>query len=126
REPVWSHRHQIRVEVSGSLRVHVDEERLALVIRNFIHEACRLAAQDSAISLEAATHNEHVRIAVRYEPTPWRDHASAVYDEYDDVGIGRSVASTIVEAHGGSISERTTDREVVVQVELPAPFGVTG
>lgn len=126
REPVWSHRHQIRVEVSGSLRVHVDEERLALVIRNFIHEACRLAAQDSAISLEAATHNEHVRIAVRYQPTPWRDHASAVYDEYDDVGIGRSVASTIVEAHGGSISERTTDREVVVQVELPAPFGANG
>jgi signal transduction histidine kinase len=125
REPVWSHRHEVDAEVVGSPRVFADPERLGLVIRNLMHEASRLAVHDSALKVQAGVEGEKVAIAVRFRPLDWHEHASDVYAEYDDIGIGRSVATTIVEAHGGSLSEDVTDSEVVEWIRLPSPAGVS-
>jgi signal transduction histidine kinase len=45
------------------------------------------------------------------------------YDQYDDIGIGRSVATTVVKAHGGSLSVDATDSEATIWIHLPAAAG---
>jgi signal transduction histidine kinase len=125
REPVWSYRHEVLAHVVGSPRVFADHERLALVLRNLMNEASRLAVRDTPVTLQAFIEGEEVAIAVRYQPLDWHEHASDVYAEYDDIGIGRSVATTIIEAHGGTLSEDVTESEVVHWIRLPSPKGVT-
>ena len=50
----------------------------------------------------------------------WRDRVSETYGDYDDIGIGRSVAETIAEGHGGSLSDEATDTEMTSWIHLPA------
>ena len=45
---------------------------------------------------------------------------SETYGDYDDIGIGRSVAETIAEGHGGSLSDEATDTETTSWIRLPA------
>jgi hypothetical protein len=81
-----------------------------------------LSLPDSLLTLQAGLEGEHVAIGIHYRPLPWHEHASDVYDEYDDIGIGRSVAATIVEAHGGSLSE-SAESEVTLWIYLPSRAG---
>ena len=48
---------------------------------------------------------------------------SETYGDYDDIGIGRSVAETIAEGHGGSLSDEATDTETTSWLRLPAGTG---
>ena len=45
------------------------------------------------------------------------------YGEYDDIGIGHSVAQTIVEEHGGSLSEEASESERTSWIHLPGDAG---
>ena len=123
REPTWSYRHLVLVDVNGSLPIQGDEERLALVIRNFMNEACRLSPANSPVTLQAGMEGDRVAIGIRYRPLPWRVEAKSMYDEYDDIGIARSVATTLLEAHGATLSEDATGSEVVVWIHLPSQAG---
>jgi PAS domain S-box-containing protein len=125
RESVWSQRHEVRVEVQGSPRVYGDDERLALVIRNMMYEASRLSQVDSPLTVEASPEGDHVIVGVRYRPLPWHEHACDTYEVYDDLGIGRSLASTIVKAHGGALREQATESEVSLWIELPSQRGAS-
>lgn len=122
-EGVWSYRHDVRVDISGSPSLHADEERLALAIRNLMYEATRLSAADSRLTLVARPEGDRVAVGVRYQPISWADQISRVYGEYDDMGIGRSVAETIVEGHGGSMSEECDETETTNWIRLPAQTG---
>jgi signal transduction histidine kinase len=124
-EGVWSYRHDVRADVTGSPAVIADPERLALVIRNLMYEATRLSAADSPLTLVARPEGDRVAVGVRYQPLPWRDRASEPYGEYDDIGIGRSVAETIVQGHGGSLSEEADDSETTSWIHLPAQPGAS-
>ncbi len=119
-EQIWSYRHQIRTEVTGAPSVRADRERLALVIRNFMYEATRLAPSDSLLTLVARPEGTQVAVGVRYHPLPWRDRVSEAYGEYDDIGIGRCVAETIAEGHGGSLGEEAEGGEMTNWIYLPA------
>ena len=123
REGVWSYRHDVHAEVTGAPAVIADPERLALVIRNLMYEATRLSPADSPLTLLARPEGNQVAVGVRYQPLPWCDRVSEPYGEYDDIGIGRSVAETIVQGHGGSLSEETTDSETTRWIHLPAQSG---
>jgi signal transduction histidine kinase len=119
REGVWSYRHEVRTELTDSPSIRADQERLALVIRNLMYEASRLSSADSPLTLVSRREGERVAIGVRYRPLPWRDQVSDAYGEYDDLGIGRSVAETIAEGHGGSLREEATDSETTSWIYLP-------
>ena len=123
-EQVWSYRHDVRAEVTGSPSLKADPERLALAIRNLLYEASRLSPTDSRLTLLARPEGDRIAVGVRYQPLPWRDQVTEVYGEYDDIGIGRSVAQTIVEGHGGSLSDEATDSERTSWIHLPAFEGV--
>jgi two-component system, OmpR family, phosphate regulon sensor histidine kinase PhoR len=122
-EGVWSYRHDVRTDIAGPLSLHADQERLALVIRNLLYEASRLSPADSCLTLLARPEGDRVAVGVRYHPIPWAEQVSSVYGEYDDIGIGRSVAETIVEGHGGSLSEETSDAETTSWIHLPGAAG---
>jgi signal transduction histidine kinase len=120
REGVWAYRHEVRTELTGSPSIRADHERLALVIRNLMYEASRLSLADSPLTLVARAEGDRVAVGVRYHPLPWRDRVSETYGDYDDIGIGRSVAETIAEGHGGSLSDEATDTEMTSWIRLPA------
>lgn len=117
-EPVWSHHHEVRAEVAGAPRAYADPERLSLAIRNLVYEASRLSPAESSIKISAGTERSHVTVEVSYEPMDGWGAASTLYDEFDDIGIGRMVTDTIVEAHAGSLT-RVADRPFTTRIELP-------
>jgi signal transduction histidine kinase len=45
------------------------------------------------------------------------------YGEYDDIGIGRSVAQTIAESHGGSLTSEDSGSERTSWLHLPGDAG---
>jgi signal transduction histidine kinase len=122
-ERAWSYRHDVHAEVTGSPSLHADQERLALAIRNLLYEASRMSPADSRLTLLARPEGDGVAVGVRYQPVPWHDQVSDTYGEYDDIGIGRTVAQTIVESHGGSLREEATDSERTSWMHLPADVG---
>jgi signal transduction histidine kinase len=122
-ERAWSYRHDVRAEVTGSPLLHADQERLALAIRNLLYEASRMSPADSCLTLLARPEGDGVAVGVRYQPVPWHDQVSDTYGEYDDIGIGRSVAQTIIESHGGSLREEASESERTSWMHLPADLG---
>jgi PAS domain S-box-containing protein len=125
REPIWSHRHEVRTEVTDTPAIHGDQERLALVIRNLVYEASRLSQADSALTLVTRPEGDRVAVGVRYRPLPWRDRVRETNGEYDDIAIGRCVAETIAEGHGGSLGEDAGETETTSWIYLPAGAGAS-
>jgi len=82
-----------------------------------------MSPADTCLTLLARPEGNGVAVGVRYQPLPWRDQVSDTYGEYDDIGIGRSVAQTIVESHGGSLREEATESERTSWMHLPADVG---
>ena len=122
-EKVWSYRHVVQTDVIGSPSLHADPERIALAIRNLLYEASRLSPADSCLTLLARPEGDQIVVGVRYQPIAWRDQVEQAYGEYDDIGIGRSVAQRIVEEHGGSLSEEASDSERTSWIHLPGDAG---
>jgi two-component system, NtrC family, sensor histidine kinase KinB len=123
-EPLWSHRHEVVVDALGRAPcVRADEERIALILRNVLYEACRLSPAQSRVLVYTKLEGNWGEVGVRYRPLPWHEQATAVYNEYDDVGIGRSVTDTIVKAHGGSSHTVVAGSHVTIYFQLPAQRG---
>jgi signal transduction histidine kinase len=122
-ERVWSYRHEIHTEVTGSPAVRADGERLALVIRNLMYEAIRSSPARTPLTVMARPDGAGVAVGVRYQPLPPEDRANAADSEYDDMGIGRSVAETIVAGHGGSLRDEISDTANTSWIHLPASRG---
>jgi len=122
-ESTWSHRHDLHTEVTGRLPVRGDPERLALAIRNLLYEACRLSPADSRLTLMARPEGDRVAVGVRYQALPWHDDVGETYGEYDDIGIGRTVAQTIAEGHGGSLTNEDAGPERTSWLRLPSDAG---
>ena len=70
REGVWSYRHEVRTELTGSPSIHADHERLALVIRNLMYEASRLSLADSPLTLVAGPRATASRSVCATGPSP--------------------------------------------------------
>ena len=118
-ERTWSHRHDLRTDLTGSLPLHADPERIGLAIRNLLYEAYLLSPADSRLTLLARAEGDRVAVGVRYQPLPWHGEVVATYGEYDDIGIGRAVAQAIVERHGGSLNDEETESEKTCWIYLP-------
>jgi K+-sensing histidine kinase KdpD len=125
RESTWSYRHEVRAEVTNAPRVYADAERLRLVVRNLMQEACRLSPPGTRVTLKASRQGNRVMLGVRYQPLPSHERVSAYYDDYDEIGIGRSVTGTIVASHGGTLSEDVTSSQADIWIYLPALEGAT-
>ncbi len=115
-----SREHQVRAELTASPRIHADQERLAMVLRNLIDEALRSSTSGSPVTVLLRGDLADAEIGVRYQPLPPDEGTREEYGEYDDLGIGRSVARMIVDAHGGALREERAGSETTAWIRLPA------
>jgi signal transduction histidine kinase len=112
--------HELRTEIAASPRVHADQDRLAMAFRNLIDEALRTSRSGSAVTVVLTSDAADVEFGVRYRPVPPEERTIDGYGEYDEIGIGRSVAKVIVDAHGGSLREEVSGPERTAWIRLPA------
>jgi PAS domain S-box-containing protein len=116
----------VHVAIEACPRVLADAERLVLGLTDVIDEACRSSVAGSTLQLLLACSDGNARIDVRYFALPPEERPLETYGEYDDIGIGRCVAATIIEAHGGSLCEQTSGQETIATIRLPASEGANG
>jgi signal transduction histidine kinase len=112
-------RNDIQSEVAASPRVLADSERLALVLRNLIEEAQRGSVAGTPVTVRVAQQGPDAEIVVRYQALPDDEGLFAAGGEYDNLAIGRSVAETIVEAHGGALREERSGPAATAYLRLP-------
>jgi signal transduction histidine kinase len=112
-------RNDIHAEVTASPRVLADPERLALVLRNVIEEAQRGSVAGTPVTVRVAQDGQDAEITVAYQPLPAEEGLFAAADEYDNLGIGRSVAETIIAAHGGALRAERSGPEATAYIRLP-------
>ena len=112
-------RNDIHAEVAASPRVLADPERLALVLRNVIEEAQRGSVAGTPVTVRVAQDGQDAEVSVAYQALPAEEGLFAAADEYDNLGIGRSVAETIVEAHGGALRAERSGPEATAYIRLP-------
>jgi signal transduction histidine kinase len=100
----------VRWDGNAPYRVHADPERLSLALRDLIAEAARRSEPGAAIRVAVARKNRDVIVTIAYRPAP-PEHIEHVSSEYDDLGIGRLVAETVIGAHGGMLWEERSEPE---------------
>jgi signal transduction histidine kinase len=111
--------HDVGVEVTALPRVHGDPERLAMVVRNLIDQACRNSPSGSPVTVLLGRSGAEAEITFRHRPLPPDEREWAPGGEYDELNIGRCASRTIVEAHGGSLGEDAAGPETASWVRLP-------
>lgn len=115
----WDHRHRVRAHIEQPVWGFVDPERITLALQNLVQEATRLSVVQSTVTVAASVQDDHGSIVITYTPLPWCKEARELYGEYDDVGLGRSVIMTIIEAHGGALTEESSNTTTQLRVQLP-------
>lgn len=110
---------EVSAEVLASPRVHGDQERLAMALRNLIDEAVRKSKAGTPIVVRLAQQERDAEIGVRCQLHP-EVEVSDSYREYDDLGVSGYVTSAVVEAHGGALREETIGPEATAWIRLPA------
>jgi signal transduction histidine kinase len=112
--------HDVRTEMACSPRVYADPERLLMALRNVVDEAVRTSTSGSPLTLMVRRQDADAEIGVRYRASRVEQRSCEGYDEYDELGISRCVATTIVEAHGGTLRDETTGPDTTTWIRLPA------
>ena len=112
-------RNDIHAQVAASPRVLADQERLTLVLRNVIEEAQRGSVAGAPVTVRVTQQGQDAEITVGYHALPAGEGIFAAADEYDHLGIGRSVAETIVQAHGGALRAERSGPEATAYIRLP-------
>jgi signal transduction histidine kinase len=112
-------RHDVHVKVESPVRIHGDRQQLELALSDVIDTACRSSPSDSAVTVLVRRDGGRAEIGVRYTPLPLEETMVDAEGEYDEIGINRMVAETIVAAHGGDLSREQTNSEAIVWIRLP-------
>jgi signal transduction histidine kinase len=113
--------HPIGTELSvrPQPRVHADQERLTLVLRNLLDEAVQLSVPSEPITVLLAHDGVDAEIGVRHHPGAASPETEPSGGEYDELGINRLVTSTIISAHGGDLRRETVGGEATAWIRLP-------
>ncbi len=128
---------QIRLDIGPDLRTLADGRRLDQVFRNLLLNALQAMPGGGTLEIEARRDRDGIRIEFRDSGAGFSAAALARFAEFffsereGGMGIGLSVASEIVKAHGGSLQATNGEHGgAVVTVEIPvtevsAAHGVT-
>lgn len=111
--------HALHLDNVPSLAVDIDQERLAMVLRDLLEEAATCAVADAAITVSVARHDNEAEVVVAY---PARDPGAWLVDghpEYDVLGVAREVGEAIATAHGGRLEWEETAGHARSRLRLP-------
>lgn len=113
------HRVDIEFSVRSQLRVHADQERISLVVRNLLDEAMQLSVPSEPITVLLAEDGRDAEVGIRHYSGERPGETESLCGDYDELGINRLVTSTIIAAHGGDL-RRDADRvEATAWIRLP-------
>lgn len=115
--------HDLRSDLRAAPRVHADEERLSLALRNLIDEAFRLSVAGTTITVLLAPVGRDAKVGVRYRPPAPHEQSRAASYVSDELALQRLVSKTIVECHGGALCSEAASREKMVWFNLPVLEG---
>jgi CheY-like chemotaxis protein len=136
-------RHELVIDLpSGSLVIDVDMARLSQVLSNLLNNAAKYSEAESRIWLNAEAGDDAVEIRVRDAGIGLgAQNLARIFDMFSQVdqstaktrgglGIGLTLAKTLVEMHGGSIVARSEGlgkgTEFVVRLPIDSGLGVAG
>ena len=115
----------------GELRAVCDPGKMARVFDNLLNNACHYAYSDSVLRVAARTEEAQIVITFRNAgPTIPAEKLSRMFEQFfrldasrgthtGNAGLGLAIAKEIVEAHGGTITARSKEEEVLFTVTLP-------
>jgi signal transduction histidine kinase len=127
-----SENHTLEMKVSrGPLPVNGDPNRLAQVVSNLLSNAIKYSPEGGTVEVTAERHNGYVRVSVKDEglgiAEELHDRVFAKFFRGDapesgitGSGLGLTIARSVVEAHGGTMSfESGEGQGSVFWMELP-------
>jgi hypothetical protein len=92
-----------------------------MVLRNTIDAAVRSSRPHCPIDVRVTRVGDDAEVAVSYDPEPWNvEREDAAEPTFDDMNVSRYVTRMIVEAHLGTVTEQSDDRETTVRIRIPA------
>jgi signal transduction histidine kinase len=116
----------------GAETVPGDPDRLEQVLQNLAANAIRHIPDGGQLTMTATVEGAHLRLTVRDTgPGIAPEHLPHIFDRFYKAdaarasggsGLGLSIARTIVEAHGGTITARNEDG-AVFDIQLPRETG---
>ena len=118
---------QCRVHVEEPLFCEADEKRLSQAIRNALVNAVQAMPDGGNLTINGQASGNNVVVLIRDNGRGFSEEALNRFDELfystkeGGMGVGMSVASEVVKAHGGSIAvENNPDEGATVTISLPA------
>jgi signal transduction histidine kinase len=114
--------HPMDVRLDSHVRVRADRERIEMVLRNVIYAATRAARPDGGVAIGLKRSGNEAELAVSFQPPSSGEAAdqAPAATEYDDIGVSRYITTTIVEAHGGTLTEQTDAGVTAIRIRIPA------
>ena len=125
---------QLELEVAGDTHGNWDFLRLRRVLSNLVVNAIKHGATDTPVRVTITGEKSNVHFEVRnagpnldqstlnqmFEPLKRGPALEDRYQEVDDgLGLGLFIVREIVKAHGGEITARSDNNEIVFAVRLP-------
>jgi signal transduction histidine kinase len=98
-----------------------DRERLVMMLRNVTDAAARASRPGRPVTVRLDRRGDYAEIAVAFYPDSANHSAETPQPDYefDDLGVGRYVTATIVEAHGGTLTEEADETSTTIRIRLP-------
>jgi signal transduction histidine kinase len=114
-----SPKHHVRIELARCPRVRADPERIALVVRNLLDDACHSSPAGSTVVVQLDGRGQEAEVLVRHRRRAAEEPACTASGEFDELGIARCASTTVAEAHGGSLGEAADGAERSLWLRLP-------
>ena len=129
RGPASESRHEITLEVDGSLVVRAGSRELAAILDNLVENAIKYSPRGSAVMIECGSENGSASVGVISDSGPLDDEVAAhAFERFyrgrgsnPGTGLGLPIVQALVKRRGGQASLDSLDgTKVRARVTLPA------
>lgn len=116
--------HTIKIQLSDTVTVTGDRNRIGQVITNFISNAIKYAPNAPEVNVETSTDEKYVSLCVKDfgigipedEQSKifnkfYRAHGKSKHSTFPGLGLGLYISSQIIKKHFGTISFKSTENE---------------